>query len=260
MQIQNLVIKKLERYAVVTFNRPDKLNALNNETIAELYHVMQELNNDDSVGCIILTGAGEKAFVAGADISQVTSLNTSSGREFSLRGQKVFRYIELMRKPVIAAINGFALGGGCELAMACHIRLASVKAKFGQPEINLGIIPGYGGTQRFPRLIGLSNALFLLLTGEMIDANKALGLGLVSEVIEPGQLLARAEVLASLLAAKAPLAIRYILEAVYRGVNTDLERAFTIEAEFFGKSCDTEDMKEGTSAFLEKRKPKFSGK
>ena len=260
MQLQNLLVKKLERYATVTLNRPDKLNALNSETIAELYQVMQELNNEETIGSVILTGAGEKAFVAGADISQITALDLKAGKEFALRGQKVFRYIEEMRKPVIAAINGFALGGGCELAMACHIRLASTTAKFGQPEINLGIMPGYGGTQRFPRLIGLSNALHLLLTGEMIDAGKALNLGLVSEVIEPEQLLARAEALASLLASKAPLAVRYILEAVYKGAETDLPSALNIEAEFFGKTCDTHDMKEGTAAFLEKRKPKFSGK
>ncbi len=260
MELQNLLVSKRNSYAIVTVNRPDKLNALNSETIAELEQVMQELNRDKSVRCIILTGAGEKAFVAGADITRITDLSEASGKEFSLDGQNTFRHLELMHKPVIAAINGFALGGGCELAMACHIRIASTKAKFGQPEINLGIIPGYGGTQRFPRLIGLSNALHLLLTGEMIDAARAYQLGLVSEVLEPEKLMERAEALASLLAGKAPLAARYILQAVYRGAGTDLDKALNIEATCFGKACATEDMKEGTAAFLEKRKPEFKGK
>jgi enoyl-CoA hydratase len=260
MNFKNLLVEKSERYAVITINRPDKLNALNTGTIEELEQAMQALNEDEAIRAIILTGTGEKAFIAGADISQITSLNSESGKRFALRGQKVFRYVEKMKKPVIAAINGFALGGGCELAMACHIRLASSKAKFGQPEIKLGIIPGYGGTQRLPRLIGLSNALQLLLTGEMINAEDALRLGLVSEVVEPEQLMGRAKTLASQLAAQAPLAVHYILETVYGGVDTDLESALGIEAEYFGKACATEDMKEGTTAFLEKRAPVFSGK
>lgn len=260
MNFKNLLVEKSERYAIVTVNRPDKLNALNVETVEELEQAMQALNEDETIRSIILTGAGEKAFIAGADISQITPLDSKSGKNFALRGQKVFRYVEKMKKPVIAAVNGFALGGGCELAMACHIRLASTRAKFGQPEVKLGIIPGYGGTQRFPRLIGQSNALQLLLTGDMMNAENALRLGLVSEVFEPGQLMERAAALASQLAAQAPLAVRYILEAVYRGVDMDLENALGIEAEYFGKACATEDMKEGTTAFLEKRAPVFSGK
>jgi len=260
MNFKNLLVEKSERYAIVTINRPDKLNALNIETVEELQQAMQALNEDETIRSIILTGAGEKAFIAGADISQITPLDSESGKNFALRGQKVFRYVEKMKKPIIAAINGFALGGGCELAMACHIRLASTKAKFGQPEIKLGIIPGYGGTQRFPRLIGLSNALQLLLTGDMMNAETALRLGLVSEVLEPEQLMERATALASQLAAQAPLAVHYILEAVYRGVDMDLENALGIEAEYFGKACATEDMKEGTTAFLEKRAPVFSGR
>lgn len=260
MNFKNLLVEKSEHYALVTINRPAKLNALNTETILELGQAMQALNDDETIRAIILTGAGEKAFIAGADISQITSLDSQSGKSFALRGQKVFHEIERMKKPVLAAINGFALGGGCELAMACHIRLASSKAKFGQPEIKLGIIPGYGGTQRFPRLIGLSNALQLLLTGDMINAENALRLGLVSEVVEPEQLMQRARSLASLIAAKAPLAVRYIMESVYRGMDTNLENALSIEAEYFGKACATEDMKEGTTAFLEKREPVFSGK
>jgi enoyl-CoA hydratase len=260
MTLKNLLVEKKEKYAIVTLNRPEKLNALNDETIGELEQVMKELNEDNNMRCVILTGAGEKAFVAGADISQITSLDSKTGKEFALRGQGVFRYIEGMKKPVIAAVNGFALGGGCELAMSCHIRIASSNAKFGQPEINLGIIPGYGGTQRLPRLIGLSNALQLLLTGEMIDGDRALALGLVSEVSEADKLLESAESLAGLLTSRAPLAVQYILEAVYRGINTDLENALDIEAKYFGDVCNTEDMKEGTAAFLEKRKPNFSGK
>jgi enoyl-CoA hydratase len=260
MTFKNLLVEKKEKYAIVTLNRPEKLNALNNETIGELEQVMRELDNDQNVRCVILTGAGEKAFVAGADITEISNLDSKSGKEFALRGQGVFRYIEGMKKPVIAAVNGFALGGGCELAMACHIRLVSSKAKFGQPEINLGIIPGYGGTQRLPRLIGLSNALQLLLSGEMIDADRALALGLASEVSEPDKLMESAESLAGLLTSRAPLAVQYILKAVYRGIDTDLENALDIEAKYFGEVCDSEDMKEGTAAFLEKRKANFSGK
>lgn len=260
MTLKNLLIEKKEKYAIVTLNRPEKLNALNHETIGELEQVMRELDNDQNVRCVILTGAGEKAFVAGADISQITKLNSESGKEFALRGQRVFRYIERMKKPVIAVVNGFALGGGCELAMACHIRIASSKAKFGQPEINLGIIPGYGGTQRLPRLIGLSNALQFLLTGEMIDADRALALGLISEVLEPDKLMDSAKSLAGLLTSRAPVAAQYILEAVYQGMDTNLENALNVEAKYFGDVCNTDDMKEGTAAFLEKRKPNFTGK
>ncbi len=260
MELKTLLVQKKEGYAIVTINRPDKLNALNNLTITELYSVMKDLNADDSVRAVVLTGSGEKAFVAGADISEIKEQDEITGELFALKGQRVFRYIEQMAKPVIAAINGYALGGGCELAMSCHIRICSTKAKFGQPEINLGLLPGYGGTQRLPRLIGRTDALYLLLTGEMIDANRAYDLGLVSEVVEPEQLLERAETLAKIISEKPPIAARYILKAVDDGLNMPIDAALNLEAELFGKICATEDMKEGTSAFLEKRKPQFKGR
>ncbi len=260
MDASNIIVERREPIAIVTINRPEKLNALNIATIESLDTTMHKLNEDSAIRAIVLTGAGQKAFVAGADISEITRLDQSSGEAFATRGQKVFRFIETMTKPVIAAVNGFALGGGCELAMSCHIRIASSHARFGQPEINLGIIPGYGGTQRLPRLIGLSNAIYLLSSGEMISAEKALQLGLVSEVVESEQLMERAATLASALSQKAPLALQYILEAVYRGMDTDMDSALAIEARLFGKSCETEDMREGTSAFLNKRKPMFKGK
>ncbi len=260
MELKTLLVHKKEGYAIVTINRPDKLNALNNLTITELYSVMKDLNADDTVRAVVLTGSGEKAFVAGADISEIKEQDEITGELFALKGQRVFRYIEQMAKPVIAAINGYALGGGCELAMSCHIRICSTKAKFGQPEINLGLLPGYGGTQRLPRLIGRTDALYLLLTGEMIDANRAYDLGLVSEVVEPEQLLERAETLAKIISEKPPIAARYILKAVDEGLNMPIDAALNLEAELFGKICATEDMKEGTSAFLEKRKPQFKGR
>ena len=260
MELKTLLVQKKEGYAIVTINRPDKLNALNNLTITELYSVMKDLNADDSVRAVVLTGSGEKAFVAGADISEIKEQDEITGELFALKGQRVFRYIEQMAKPVIAAINGYALGGGCELAMSCHMRICSTKAKFGQPEINLGLLPGYGGTQRLPRLIGRTDALYLFLTGEMIDANRAYDLGLVSEVVEPEQLLERAETLAKIISEKPPIAARYILKAVDEGLNMPIDAALNLEAELFGKICATEDMKEGTSAFLEKRKPQFKGR
>lgn len=260
METQNVLLEIKDRVAIVTVNRPEKLNALNGDTISGLAEAMSSANDNAEVRCVILTGAGPKSFVAGADISEIQTLNIEEGANFSRMGQKVFRYIENMRKPVLAAVNGFALGGGCELAMACHLRIAAENAKFGLPEINLGIIPGYGGTQRLPRLVGLSNALHLALTGDMIDAEKAHRLGLVSEVVPAAELMERAGKLAKILASKAPLAAGFILDAVYEGVQTDIDSALDIEASYFGKVCETEDMKEGTAAFLEKRKPNFEGK
>ncbi len=260
METQNVLLEIKDRVAIVTVNRPGKLNALNGDTITALADVMSSANDNPEVRCVILTGAGPKSFVAGADISEIQTLNIEEGANFSRMGQQVFRYIENMRKPVLAAVNGFALGGGCELAMACHLRIAAENARFGLPEINLGIIPGYGGTQRLPRLVGLSNALHLALTGDMIDAEDAHRLGLVSEVVPAAELMERAEKLAKILASKAPLAAGFILDAVYEGVQTDIDSALDIEAGYFGKVCETEDMKEGTAAFLEKRKPNFEGK
>jgi len=221
---------------------------------------MKAIQVDSSIRAAILTGSGDKAFAAGADISELTRHDANSGKVFAIRGQKVFNFIEKMPKPIIAAVNGFALGGGCELAMSCHLRLASQKARFGQPEINLGLIPGYGGTQRLPRLIGKTQALYFLLTGEMVKAEQAWQLGLVNEVLEPERLMPRAEELATLLAEKAPIAARYIIEAVNGGLDKQLDAALDIEAELFGNICDTEDMKEGTTAFLQKRSPIFKGK
>jgi enoyl-CoA hydratase len=217
------------------------------------------MGQDDQVSVIIITGSGEKAFVAGADIAEISRHDEISGRIFATRGQRVYRYLEKLEKPVIAAINGFALGGGCELAMACHIRIASDNAKFGQPEINLGLIPGYGGTQRFPRLIGLTKALHYLLTGEMFDAQKALELGLISEVVSQNELMPRVLKIAETLCEKSPIAIKFILQAVTEGIEQNLDTALHVESELFGNICATEDMKEGTAAFLEKRKPHFKG-
>ena len=260
MDAKNILVNIEEHIAVVTINRPEKLNALNAETLTELYQMFKKLKQDESVRVIILTGSGEKAFVAGADIEEIRRHDDISGRIFALRGQKIFRYIEKMDKPVIAAINGYALGGGCELAMSCHLRLASEKAQFGQPEINLGLIPGYGGTQRLPRLIGRTRALYLLLTGEMIDAQTAHQIGLVNEVVAAEKLMERAREIATKLSEKPIIAVQYILQAVDQGLDLNLDAGMNLESELFGNICATEDMKEGTSAFLEKRKPKFKGK
>lgn len=260
MDYKNLELKIENSIATITIQRPKKLNALDAETITELFQVFKKLKQDEAVAVVIITGSGEKAFAAGADILEIQHHDEISGRIFSTRGQKVFRFIEKLEKPVIAAINGFALGGGCELAMSCHIRLASQNAKLGQPEINLGLIPGYGGTQRLPRLIGTTNAIFLLLTGESIDATKAASLGLVNEVVAGEKLMERAKEIATILASKAPIARRYILQAVMEGLDKNLDTALNTESELFGNLCATEDMKEGTSAFLEKRKPTFKGK
>jgi len=256
---KNLLFEEKEKIAIITINRPEKLNALNKETVSELFDLFKDIQGKKEIRAVIITGAGEKAFVAGADIKEITELDSSAGEEFSHKGSNVFRFIEKMDIPVIAAINGFALGGGCELAMACHLRIASANARFGQPEINLGIIPGYGGTQRFPRLIGKTNALYYLLTGDMMNAEMAHRLGLINEVVEPQQLLSRAEEVANSLAAKAPIAIQRIMQSVDRGSHAEIDQALKIESHLFGKVCGTKDMKEGTTAFIEKRKPTFKG-
>ncbi len=260
MESKNIKLEIKNRIAVVTVNRPDKLNALNAETITEIFYTFKRLKQDEDVLAVIITGSGPKAFVAGADISEINRHDDISGRIFALRGQKVFRFIEKMEKPVIAAVNGYALGGGCELAMACHIRIAAENAKFSQPEIDLGLIPGYGGTQRLPRLIGRSRAIQLLLTGKMIDAETALDFGLVNEVVPREHLLDHAVKFAETLLAKAPVALRYILQTVIEGEEMNIDAGLNLEAELFGNLCGTEDMKEGTSAFMEKRKPEFKGK
>ena len=245
--------------ARVTVNRPDKLNALNATVIAELGDAVTRIETDAAVRGVILTGSGQKAFVAGADIAELTAQTPIEGQARAILGQQVFRRLERCGKPVVAAINGFALGGGCELAMACHIRIAAEHAKFGQPEVKLGIGPGYGATARLPRLVGKGRALELLLTGGMIDAAEAYRIGLVNRVVSADKLLAEAEALLRTILENGPLAIRACLEAVDAGLETSLDQALLLEANHFGLLSATEDMREGTKAFLEKRKPLFKG-
>jgi enoyl-CoA hydratase len=260
MDLRNVLYETVDGIVFLTVNRPDKLNALNRETLEDLKRAFEAAEADAAVMAVVLTGAGEKAFVAGADISEIAGLDAQSGRDFALFGQSLFRSIETFCKPVIAAVNGFALGGGCELAMACHIRIASENAQFGQPEVNLGIIPGYGGTQRLPRLIGKGPSLEFLLTGDRMDAHRAFELRLVNAVVPPGTLLEKAGQMAKKIAAKGPLAVRSCLEAVQAGLDMPQEEGCYLEATLFGLCCSSEDMKEGTRAFLEKRKAAFKGR
>jgi enoyl-CoA hydratase len=249
-----------DRIARVTIERADKLNALNATVIRELGQVAEQLASDQAIAGAILTGSGTKAFVAGADIAELSGQDPMAGRARSLAGQRVFRSLERCGKPVIAAVNGFALGGGCELAMACHLRVASETAKFGQPEVKLGIGPGYGGTVRLPRLVGRGRALELLLTGAMIDAQEALRVGLVNRVVPADRLLAESESLMQTILANGPLAVRACLELVDVGSEMSLDDALLLEANYFGLLSATADMREGTTAFLEKRKAAFEGK
>ncbi len=244
----------------VTVNRPDKLNALNPEVLDALGAAFEGAARDESVRGVIVTGAGEKAFVAGADIATFQALQPVSASEYARQGQRVLDRIEAFEKPVVAAVNGFALGGGCELAMACHLRVASTKAKFGQPEVNLGLIPGFAGTQRLPRLVGRGRALELILTGDMIDAQEAWRIGLVNRVVEPDALLPACRELLGKIGARAPLAVRFAIEAVHRGLQMPLAEAQEHEASLFGLCASTEDMREGVDAFLNKRAPAFRGK
>jgi len=260
MAYENLLYEKKDGIAYVTFNRPKVLNALNRKTVEELQHALSDARGDDSVRVLILTGAGEKSFVAGADIGELAQQTPVSGRETSLFGQGVFHLLETMGKPSICAINGFALGGGCELALACTIRIASKTAKLGQPEVKLGIIPGYGGSQRLARLCGKGVAQELCLTGEMIGAEEALRIGLVNHIYEPAELLPAAEAMAKKIIANAPLAVKYTMEAIERGMEMGQEEGLFLEAALFGLVCATEDMREGTKAFLEKRPGQFTGK
>ncbi len=259
-EYKNLLVEAKDGVAVVTLNRPEKLNALNRATFEELAAVQEALSEDAAVRAVVITGAGEKAFAAGADIAEIAACDAAGGKATALFGQGVFARWERFPKPVVAAVNGFALGGGCELAMACHIRLASENAQFGQPEIDLGLTPGYGGTQRLARLVGRGAALELLLTGDRITAARARELGLVNAVFPREKLLEAALALASRLAAKAPLAAAYCIEAVGLGSEMPLEEACYLEATLFGLCCASEDMREGTRAFLEKRKPLFCGR
>jgi enoyl-CoA hydratase len=260
MTYQTLNLEFSNKTAVVFINRPDKLNALNLNVISELKHCFSELNRNEDINAVILTGSGEKAFVAGADISELNNLNMIVAKEYAERGQEVFSLIENMNKPVIAAVNGFALGGGCELALSCHIRLASENAKFGQPEVNLGLIPGFGGTQRLSRLINSGRAMELILTGDIIDAGEALRLGLVNKVYPLIDLLSNAKVLADKISSKGQYAVKQIVKAVNYCNEVSLGEGLKFEASLFSLCCGTDDFKEGTSAFLEKRKPVFKNK
>src|SRR5918993_2742011 len=260
MTFENLKFERVDAVAVIPYNRPKVLNALNAHTLTELSTAIAACKDDAGVRVVVLTGEGEKAFVAGADINELAVQTPVQGKQTAARGQQIFDSIEQLGKPVIAAINGFALGGGCELAMACTIRIAADTARLGQPEINLGIIPGYAGTQRLARLIGRGRALELLLTGEHIMAPEAHRLGLVNRIVPAAELMTEARKLATTLAAKAPVAVRYIIDAVNKGLDMSFADAQVFEATLFGLVSSTEDMREGTRAFLEKRKAEFTGK
>ncbi len=255
-----VVVEQEEGLATVTVTRPDKLNALNADTVAELGRAFHVLAQDEGVRAVVLTGAGEKAFVAGADIAELARMNPVSGVAVSRQGQDVFRFIERMPKPVIAAVNGFALGGGLELALACHLRVAGENARFGFPEVKLGIIPGYGGTVRLARLVGRGRALQLILTGEMVDANQALAMGLVNDVVPHAALRDAATGLAERIMANAPIAVAMALEAIDMGYHATTEDALRFESSLFGLLASTSDMQEGMAAFLAKRKADFKGK
>jgi enoyl-CoA hydratase len=259
MPFKFLTLEIADRIATLTVNRPDKLNALNDATIAELGNAIDQIRVDDSIGGVLLTGAG-RAFVAGADISELSNQTPVLAKARARAGQEIFRRFETSPKPVVAAVNGFALGGGCELAMACHIRIASDAAKFGQPESKLGLLPGYGGSQRLPRLIGKGRANQLLLTGEMIDAAEAYRIGLVNKVVAADQLMTEARNMLKTILANGPLAVALCIEAIDRGLQMSLEEGMILEANHFGLLAATEDMREGTRAFMEKRSPAFKGK
>lgn len=259
MPFKFLTLEVADRIATLTVNRPDKLNALNDATIAELGQAIDQIRVDDSIGGVIITGAG-RAFVAGADISELSSQTPVLAKARARGGQDVFRRIETCPKPVIAAVNGFALGGGCELAMACHIRIASDAAKFGQPESKLGLLPGYGGSQRLPRLVGKGRAIQLLITGEMIDAAEAYRIGLVNKVTTTNDLMTTAKEMMRVILANGPLAVALCIEAIDRGLEMSLDESLILEANHFGLLAATDDMREGTRAFMEKRPPAFKGK
>src|SRR5438445_1739184 len=260
MSYETLLFAIRDGVALITINRPDKLNALNDQVVDELGHAAGRIATEDAIKGAIITGAGPKAFVAGADIGDLAKQGPFDGKARALRGQAVLRRLETCGKPVIAAINGFALGGGCELAMACHVRIAADTAKFGQPEVKLGIAPGYGGTQRLPRLVGKGVAVQLILTGEMIDAQEAYRIGLVNKVVPAAQLLPESEKLLRGILAVGPLAVRLALEAVDQGLEMTLEEGLLLEANHFGLLAATHDMKEGLGAFLAKRAPRFEGR
>ena len=260
MSYENILFEKKSAIAYLTVNRPKVLNALNMATMEELRSAFTAIKEDRTARVAIITGAGEKAFIAGADIGELAKHDPVSAKEYTHRGQSVLDLMENLGKPVIACINGFALGGGCEIAMACTLRLASENARLGQPEVKLGIMPGYGGTQRLPRLVGKGIAMQLVLSGDMISAQEAYRIGLVNEVVAFAELIPRAEAIAQKIVANAPLAVQYAMEAVNKGMELTLAEGLYLEATLFGVCCSTEDKKEGTTAFLEKRQAQFQGK
>ncbi|GIM28487.1 short-chain-enoyl-CoA hydratase [Clostridium polyendosporum] len=260
MESKNVILEKEGKIAVVTINRPKALNALNSQVVKDLDNIIAELETDNEVYVVILRGAGEKAFVAGADISEMKNLNEEQAREFSVLGNKVFRRLETLDKPVIAVISGFALGGGCELAMACDIRIASEKARFAQPEVGLGITPGFGGTQRLSRIVGLGKAKELIYTGEIISAEEALKIGLVNTVVPLENLMDEAKAMANKIAKNAPIAVKLCKDAIDRGIQVDIDSAIMMEVEDFGKCFTTIDQKEGMTAFIEKRTKNFQNR
>lgn len=259
MNFDTLIFEKRNNYALVTLNRPDKLNALNKQMFDDLASVISEVEKSKDIYALVLTGSGEKAFAAGADIKELNASDADTGEHFSKYGSDVMARLENLRIPVIAAVNGFALGGGCELSMACHIRFASENAKFGQPEVNLGIIPGYGGTQRLARLVGKAAAIELIISGNIINAEEAYRIGLVNHVYPLTELMTKVEEFVSLILTKAPLAVQAGIEAISSGENKSLSDGLAIESKLFGQTCGTKDFKEGTTAFLEKRKAAFTG-
>jgi enoyl-CoA hydratase len=260
MSYQNILVEIKGRIAYVTFNRPEKLNAVNPEVIDEIKTAFESFENNAEVGVIIITGTGDKAFVAGSDISVLAAYGPAVAKKYSEIGNAVLSYIQNFPKPVIAAVNGFALGSGCEIAMACHIRIASDNAKFGQPEVNLGLIPGHGGTQRLARIVGIGKAMELTLVGNAIDANEALRIGLVNKVVPSAELKTSDEAVANAILAKAPLAITLAIKALNANLELSLTAGLKYESELFAECFKTEDFREGTKAFLEKRKPSFKGK
>lgn len=260
MDFQNLLFEVREGVGIITLNRPKALNALNSELLNEMGALLDDIAQNDEIRVVVITGGGEKAFAAGADIAEMQALTATQGRAFSANGMKSISKLETIPQPTIAAVNGFALGGGCEVVMACDIRIASTKAKFGQPEVNLGVTPGFGGTQRLPRLVGPAIAKELLFTGDVIGAERAYQIGLVNHVVEPEELLTKALEMAQKIASKGQLAVRMSKQGVNEGMNMDLARGLQYETELFGLSFSTEDQKEGMAAFLEKRPADFKGR
>jgi enoyl-CoA hydratase len=260
MEFENLLFEVREGIGIITLNRPKALNALNTALLNEMGALLDDIAKNDEIKVVIITGGGEKAFAAGADISEMQSMNAMEGRAFSANGMKHISKLETIPQPTIAAVNGFALGGGCEVVMACDIRIASTKAKFGQPEVNLGVTPGFGGTQRLPRLVGPAIAKELLFTGDMISAERAYQIGLVNHVVEPEELMDKAMEMAKKIASKGQLAVKMCKQGVNEGMNMDLARGLQYETELFGLSFSTEDQKEGMAAFLEKRQAEFKGR